>query len=74
MSCEARLPVTGRLARRRSRRAALQDLGRSGVLAALGMSGAIGHQRPAAAYAGIAPRFFTGNLVPNFRDTVGVSS
>jgi hypothetical protein len=44
-----RLPSIGSLAHRRSRRAALQDLGRSGLLAALGISGVVGRHGRAAA-------------------------
>jgi hypothetical protein len=46
MSADITSRVRGVPARRRTRRAALQDLGRSGFLAALGVSG-VGHSRRA---------------------------
>jgi hypothetical protein len=63
VSRDDRLPVTGPLAHRRSRRAALQDLGRGGVMAALGVSGAIGRQSRVAAQGVATPASTTLDLV-----------
>src|SRR4051794_37692832 len=54
MSADHRARVTGALARQRSRREALQDLGRGGLVTALGVSG-IELQSDRAAAEGVAP-------------------
>jgi amidase len=58
-----RLPVSCIPMLRRSRRAALQDLGRSGVLAALGVSGIAGHGGDAAAEGAAPPTSTASDLV-----------
>ena len=63
MFSDHRLPGIGPLAHRRSRRAAFRDLGRSGLLAALGMSGVIGHQEPAVAENVATPTPATPDLI-----------
>ena len=63
MSSDFPLHVTGMLPHRRSRRAALQDLGRSGLVAALGMSGVAGHRVRAAAEDATPPASAASDLI-----------
>ena len=63
MSRNHRLQITGPLTHRRSRRAALQDFGRSGLLAALGVSGAVGLRSPAAADDAATPTSAMSDLI-----------
>jgi amidase len=58
-----RLHVTGIPAHRRSRRAALQGLGRGGVLAALGISGIVGLKSRAGAEGAATPTSATPDLI-----------